>query len=119
MCRLKLFMPLFTTICRFHEVSQIGNQTALQENEEGAIQNVTGDLRDDRRGFLTILDNVLTVGVRARGEERSRRSQSQSAGLPKGTGGGMKNWRTGERRRGAPAIVRALGKTYGHRRVLC
>jgi hypothetical protein len=31
---------------------------------------------------------------------------------------GYEKWRTGERRQGAPAIVRALGKTYGHRRVL-
>jgi hypothetical protein len=91
MCRLKQFMPLFTTICRFHEVGQIGDQTALRENEEGAIQNVTGDLSDDRRGFLTILDNVLTVGVWARGEERSRRSQSRSAGLLEGAGGGTEN----------------------------
>jgi hypothetical protein len=55
------------------EVGQVGDQTALQENKEGAIQNMTGDLSDDRSGFLTILDNVLTVGVSARGKERSRR----------------------------------------------
>ena len=52
---------------------------------------MTGDLSDDRRGFLTILDNVLTVGVWARGEERSRRSQSRSAGLLEGAGGGTEN----------------------------
>ncbi len=90
-------MPLFTTICRSHKVSQVDNQTALRENEEGAIQNVTGDLSDDRCGFLTILDNVLNVGVLARGKERSRRPQPQSAGLPEGAGGGTKN--------GAPANV--------------
>jgi hypothetical protein len=75
MCRLKQFMPLFTTICCFHKVSQIGDQTALQENEEGEIQNMTGDLSDDRRGFLTILDNVLTVGGSARGEKQADRPQ--------------------------------------------
>jgi hypothetical protein len=95
MCWLKQFMPLFTTICRSQEVGQVGDQTSLQMNKEGAIQNMTGDLSDDRRGFLTILDNVLTVGVSARGEERSRRPQPQSAGLPEGAGGGTKN--------GAPA----------------
>jgi hypothetical protein len=84
-------MPLFTTICRSHKVSQVGNQTALRENEEGAIQNKTGDLSDDRCGFLTILDNVLNVGVPARGKERSRRPQPQSAGLPEVAGGGTKN----------------------------
>ncbi len=78
-------------ICRSQEVGQVGDQTALRENEEGAIQNVTGDLSDDCRGFLTILDNVLTVGVSARGKERSRRPEPQSAGLPEGAGGGTKN----------------------------
>ncbi len=68
-------MPLFTTICHFHEVGKIGDQTALRENEEGAIQNVTGDLSDDRRGFLTILDNILTVGGLARGEKQADRPQ--------------------------------------------
>ncbi len=101
MCRLKQFTPFFTTICRSQEVGQVGDQTALRENEEGAIRNVTGDLSNDRRGFLTILDNVLTLGGSARGEERSRRSQPQSAGLPEGAGGGTKN--------GAPAnIAKAL-----------
>jgi hypothetical protein len=97
MCWLKQFMPLFTTICRSQEVSQVGNQTVLRENQEGALQNVTGNLSDDSHGFLTILDNVLTVGGSARGEERSRRPQPQSAGLPKGAGGDTKN--------GAPANV--------------
>ncbi len=72
-------MPLFTTICRSQEVGQVGNQTALWENEEGAIQNVTGDLSDDRRGFLTILDNVLTVGGSARGKEVAGLSLNQQA----------------------------------------
>jgi hypothetical protein len=66
MCQLKWFMALFTTICRSQDQT---DQTALRENEEGAIQNVTGDLRDDCRSFLTILDNVLTLGGSARGEE--------------------------------------------------
>ena len=91
MCRLKRFTPFFTTICRSQEVGQVGDQTALRENEEGAIRNVTGDLSNDRRGFLTILDNVLTLGGSARGEERSRRPQPQSAGLPEGAGGGTEN----------------------------
>jgi hypothetical protein len=61
-CRLKQFTPLFTTICSSQEVSQVGNQTALRGDEEGAIENVPGDHSNDRRGFITILDNVLTVG---------------------------------------------------------
>jgi hypothetical protein len=59
--RFKQFTPLFTTICRSQEVCHLSDQTALQGGEEGAIQDVTGDLSDDCRGFLTILD-VLTVG---------------------------------------------------------
>jgi hypothetical protein len=57
-------MPLFTTICSSKEVGQVGNQTALQEDEEGAIENVPGDHSYDRHSFLTILDNVFTVGGR-------------------------------------------------------
>jgi hypothetical protein len=86
MCRLIRFMALFTTICRSQEVGQVSNQTAVR-----AIQNVTGNLSNDCCGFLTILDNVLTVGGSARGEERSRRRQPQSGGLPEGAGGGTKN----------------------------
>jgi hypothetical protein len=69
-CRLKRFTPLFTTICRSQEVGQLRDQTDLQGDEEGAIQNVTGDLSNDCRGFLTILDFVLTVGGSARGESK-------------------------------------------------
>ncbi len=35
---------------------------ALWGDEEGAIENVSGDQSDNRHRFLTILDNVLTVG---------------------------------------------------------
>jgi hypothetical protein len=51
-------------ICSSQEVGQMGDQTALQGDEEGAIENVPGDCSDDRRGFLTILNNTLTVGCR-------------------------------------------------------
>ncbi len=44
---------------------------------------MTGDHRDDRRGILTIVDNVLTVNGSARGKERACRPHSQSGGLPK------------------------------------
>jgi hypothetical protein len=33
--------------------------------KEEVIENVAGDHSHDRRGFLTILDNVLTVGESA------------------------------------------------------
>ncbi len=44
------------------------HQTALRGDEEGAIENVRGD---DRGDFLTISDNVPTVGGLAGGEERA------------------------------------------------
>jgi hypothetical protein len=62
MCRLKWFTPLFTRICRFQDVGQLSDKTALRGDEEGGIQNVPGDHSDDRHSFLTISDNVLNVG---------------------------------------------------------
>jgi hypothetical protein len=70
MCRLKWFMPLFTRICRFQEVGQLSDQTALRGDEEGAIQNLPSDHSDDRHSFLTILDNVLNVGGSAGGKSK-------------------------------------------------
>ncbi len=52
---------------------------------------MTGDLSHDRRGFLTILDNVLTVRGSARGEKQADQPQLQSGGLPEGAGGGTEN----------------------------
>ncbi len=50
-----------------------------------------GDHSDDHRGFLTISDNILTVGGSVMGEKQASRHQPQSGGLPVGAGGGMKN----------------------------
>ncbi len=69
----------------------MGDQTALRGDKEGVIWNVTGDPSDDRCGFLTILDNVLTVSRSARGKKRADRPQPQSGGLPEGVGGDVKN----------------------------
>ncbi len=49
----------------------MGDQTALQGDEEGAVKNVLGAHSDDRCGCLTILDNVLDVCDTARGEEQA------------------------------------------------
>jgi hypothetical protein len=82
MCQLKQFMPLFTRICHFQEVSQLSDQTALRGDEEGAIQNVPGDHSDDHHSFLTISDNVLNVGGSAGGKNQASWHQPQSGGLP-------------------------------------
>jgi hypothetical protein len=50
-CPFKQFTPFFTTICRSQEVGHLSDQTALQGGEEGAIQNVPGDLSDDCAAF--------------------------------------------------------------------
>jgi hypothetical protein len=50
----KTVTPLFTRICRFQDVGQLSDQTALRGDEEGAIQNVPGDHSNDRNSFLTI-----------------------------------------------------------------
>ncbi len=52
---------------------------------------MAGDHSDDHRGFLMILNNVLTVCETARGEKRAGRPQPQSGGFPKGAGWGAKN----------------------------
>ncbi len=67
---LRWFTPLFTRICHFQEVSQLSDQTALQEDEEGAIKNVSDDHSDYRCGFLTISDNVHNVGGSAGGKNK-------------------------------------------------
>ncbi len=68
------------------EVSQVGNQTALQ-GEEGASHQVHGIPSDNRQRFLTILDNVLTVGELARVEEQAGQPHPHS-GDPGGAGEG-------------------------------
>jgi hypothetical protein len=91
MCQLKQFTPFFTRICSSQEVGQVSDQTALQEDEEAAIQNVPGNQSDDHIGLLIILDNILPVGKSAGGKERAGWPQPQSGGLPEGAEGGKKN----------------------------
>ncbi len=73
-------MPIKMTHATLHriwtrqEVGLVGDQTALKGDEEGTIKNMRGNHSDDRLGFLTIWDNVLTVGESAGDEEQ--------AGLP-------------------------------------
>jgi hypothetical protein len=47
----------------------VDDQTAGPEDEEGASQDMRGVQSDNHNCFLTILDNVLTVGDMAGGEE--------------------------------------------------
>ncbi len=91
MCQLNRFTPLFTRICSSQEVGQVSNQTDLQGEEGGVIQNLSGDHSDDRLSFLTILDNDLTFEELAGGKERADWHQPQSGGLPEGAGGDAKN----------------------------
>jgi hypothetical protein len=64
----------------------VGDQNALQGEEEGAIENMQASHGHDRHGILTIFDNILTVG-----EQRADRSHPHPEGLLGGAGGGAKN----------------------------
>jgi hypothetical protein len=63
------------------EVGQVGNQTALRGDEERATENLQGNHSNDCHGFLTILDNILTVGESTGSEEQ--------AGWPNPNPGGL------------------------------
>ncbi len=75
---------------------------------EGAIKNMRDDHGNDRRDFLTILDNILTVGVWSGGEEWSCRPRCHPGGRIEGAGGGNKKWFSGRLPWGTPAVIRAL-----------
>ncbi len=49
----------------------MGGQTAGQGAEEGEIQDVRGVCGDNDHSFSIILDNIITVGESAEGEERA------------------------------------------------
>jgi hypothetical protein len=60
-------------------------------DEDGASLDARSVRSNFRRGFFTILDNVLTVGESAEGEERAVCSHPHSGGLREGSGGGARN----------------------------
>jgi hypothetical protein len=66
----------------------VGDQTSLSGEEEGAIEKVQDDYSVDSHGFLTISDNILTVGELARGEEQAGLPHPHPRGLLEGAGGG-------------------------------
>jgi hypothetical protein len=95
----------------------VGDQTALRGDVEGVTENMPGDHSNDRHGFLTILDNILTVGVLAGGEERADRPQHQSGGLSERAGELQKM----PRRQTSPRVSGGstnAAKICGHCRVL-
>jgi hypothetical protein len=61
--------------------------TEGQGDEDGASLVAQSVRSDFRRGFSTLLDNVLTVGESAEGEERAVLSHPHSGGLREGSGG--------------------------------
>jgi hypothetical protein len=61
-CQLKWFKPFFTRSEAFQEVGQVGAWFSGQGDEGGLSESVTGNNGNDCLGFLTILDNILTVG---------------------------------------------------------
>ncbi len=61
------------------------------EDEERASLDERSVRSDFRPGFFTILDNVLTVGESAEGEERAVSAHPHTGGLLEGWGGGARN----------------------------
>jgi hypothetical protein len=52
-------------------LKKVGDQTALRGDEEGVVENLQGNHRDDRLDFLTISDNNLSVDESAGSEEQA------------------------------------------------
>jgi hypothetical protein len=91
--------------------------TEGQGHEEGANLGTQSVRSDFRRGFFTILDNVLIIGELARGEERADLPHPHPGGLREGSGGGCEKKRGGGGlRQGAPVVIRARQKVWRSRR---
>jgi hypothetical protein len=89
---LKRFNPLFTRIDAHQEIGHVGAQFTGRGDEEGASDSAQGNLGDERRGFLTILDNVLKVVKLAEGEEEAGWPHPSPRDLLEGVGeGGVRN----------------------------
>jgi hypothetical protein len=71
------------------EVSKVVAPTEGQGHEEGASLGAQSVHSNFRRGFFTILDNVLITGESARGEEIAARPHPYPGGLQEGSGGGV------------------------------
>jgi hypothetical protein len=65
--------------------------TALRGDEEGTSHDVRGICSNKRYHFLTILDNVLTVGESAGIEEKAVEPYPHLGGLLEEVGGGVRN----------------------------
>jgi hypothetical protein len=63
--RLKWSSPLFPRSEALQEISQVG---AHFVGQGGASESVWGDHGDDRTGFFTTLDNILTFGESEKGK---------------------------------------------------
>jgi hypothetical protein len=59
-------------------------------HEEGASLGARSVRGEFRRGFFTILDNILIIGESARGEERAFWPHPHPGGLREGSGWGAK-----------------------------
>jgi hypothetical protein len=103
--RLTLFMPLFTGSEALREVIEVVVQIDRQRDEEGVGQDVRGIHSDDCHGFLTILDNVLTMGESAQGEEGADQPHPHPGSLLEEMGCGDEKSRDSRLCRGVSAVV--------------
>jgi hypothetical protein len=72
------------------EVGQLGDQTALRGGEEGASQDIRGICGDNRLSSFTTLDNVLTIGELAMGENRDGQPHPHAGDLLEEAEGSVK-----------------------------
>ncbi len=104
----KRFTPLFTRICNSQRSHPGGWQTAGKGNEEGGSQDVRGVHSDNHCCFLTILDNVLTVGKYSGGEAWVGRPHPHPGDLLEEARGGCEKSHVGRLCWGASAVIQAL-----------
>jgi hypothetical protein len=67
----KLVLPTKQRLKALQEVGKVVMPTEGQEDEERANLDLKGVCSDVRCVFLTILENILTVGESAGGEEQA------------------------------------------------
>ncbi len=105
--RLKWSSPLFPRSEALQEIGQVG---AHFVGQGGACESAWGNHGDDRTGFFTTLDNILTFGESEKGKEGVGQRHPHPEDLPEGAGRGGEKLHGGRDRQGAPAACQHYQK---------